>query len=352
MKWQKRLFATLATGVCLATAVAFADDTEPVDDVRQNLFAACFLNDREGWVAGELGRVFHTTDGGKSFSRTATGTARGLLAIACFPNKTIIAVGQLGLAIRSRDGGKTWENLPTNTKRTLLSVAFATPEIGVAVGDFGTIIRTTDGGTTWSTVAMPTEVNLPVDVAEVVQPGDVLLYDVTFTTSTRGIAVGEFGTIFVSDDAGGTWVSQKSPVEITLFGVGFTDTQRGWAVGLESVMVSTTDGGATWQRQEIPAPTGYFLALYDVAVVGKYGWAIGDRGLLMQTSDAGATWKLSDVPIRLAGTWFRGITITPDASGFIVGNRGIVLATQKDAFHEVERSGPVSAGSAAGRDDS
>jgi photosystem II stability/assembly factor-like uncharacterized protein len=107
-------------------------------------------------------------------------------------------------------------------------------------------------------------------------------------------------------------------------------------------MVSTTDGGVTWQRQDIPAPKGYFLALYDVAVVGQYGWAIGDRGLLMQSTDAGATWKLTDVPIRLAGTWFRGIALAPDASGFIVGNRGIVLATQRETFHEVERGAAAS----------
>ena len=346
MKWQKQLFATFVAVVCLAAVTASADGIGEVDDVRQNLFAACFLNDKEGWVAGELGRVFHTTDGGLTFARTATGTARGLLAIACFPNKTLIAVGQLGLAIRSRDGGATWETLNTNTKRSLLSVAFATPEIGVAVGDFGTIIRTMDGGSTWEPVAMPEQVNLPADVAEVVQPGDVLLYDVMFPTPTLGVAVGEFGTIFRSEDAGKTWVSQPSPVEITLFGVGFADAQRGWAVGLESVMVSTTDGGLTWQRQEIPAPKGYFLALYDVAVVGQYGWAIGDRGLLMQSTDAGATWKLTEVPIRLAGTWFRGIALTPDASGFIVGNRGIVLATQRETFHEVERDG-----AAAGRAD-
>lgn len=339
MKWQKQLFATLAAGVCLAAVAVSADDAGELNDVRQNLFAACFLNDKEGWVAGELGRVFHTTDGGQTFTRTPTNTARGLLAIACFPNRTLIAVGQLGLAIRSRDGGATWETLTTNTKRSLLSVAFATPEIGVAIGDFGTIIRTTDAGSTWDPIAMPTEVNLPEDVAEVVQPGDVLLYDVMFPTATHGVAVGEFGTIFVTEDAGKTWASQKSPVEMTLFGVGFADAQHGWAVGLESVMISTADGGLTWQRQEIPAPKGYFLALYDVAVAGQYGWAIGDRGLLMKTVDAGATWKLVDVPIRLAGTWFRGIALGADASGFIVGNRGSVLATERDAFHEVERGG-------------
>jgi photosystem II stability/assembly factor-like uncharacterized protein len=325
--------------VCLVATAALAVSVITADEVRQNLLATCFINENEGWIAGELGRIFHTTDGGKTFARAETGTQRGLLAVACFPNKTVIAAGQLGIAIRSRDGGATWEPLTTNTKRSLLSIAFATPEVGVIIGDFGTIIRTADGGTTWETIPMPEQINLPADIVDIVAPGDVLLYDVSFTSATHGVAVGEFGTIFTTADAGKTWVSQKSPIESTLFGVGFADDgQRGWAVGLESIMIGTRDGGLTWQKEQIPSPKGYFLALYDVAVSGQFGWAIGDRGLLMQTTDGGATWKLVDVPIRLAGSWFRGLSLGPDATGFIVGNRGIMLATQRDTFRELERA--------------
>lgn len=302
--------------------------------VRQNLFATCFTSRDEGWIVGELGRVLRTTDGGRTFVRTDTGTSRGLLAVACREESAIV-VGQLGLALRSRDGGKTWETLQTGTKRTLLGIAFATPEIGVAVGDYGTIIRTEDGGSTWTTVPMPEEVRLPEEVAEVVRPGDVLLYDISFTTAERGVVVGEFGTIFLTEDAGRSWRSVESPVASTLFGVGFADAERGWAVGLDSVMISTADGGLTWKEERIPAPRGLFLALYDVAVSGPFGWAIGDRGLLMQTRDGGATWQLTEVPIRLAGNWFRGVTLRPDGNGFIVGNRGIMLATEGAAFREL-----------------
>jgi photosystem II stability/assembly factor-like uncharacterized protein len=331
---KRRWPATLAAGVCALAALAHARETLSPEMVRQNLFATCFTSRDEGWVVGELGRALRTTDGGKTFVRTETGTARGLLAIACREG-SVIVVGQLGLALRSRDGGKTWETLETGTKRTLLSIAFATPEIGVAIGDYGTIIRTEDGGGTWKPVPMPAEVRLPEEVAEVVPPGDVLLYDIAFTTPERGVMVGEFGTIFLTEDAGRSWQSLESPVESTLFGVGFADAQRGWAVGLESIMVGTTDGGLTWKQEEIPAPKGLFLALYDVAVSGPFGWAVGDRGLLMQTSDGGATWQLTKVPIRFRGDWFRGVTLLPDATGFIVGNRGIMLATERAAFREL-----------------
>ena len=50
------------------------------------------------------------------------------------------------------------------------------------------------------------------------------------------------------------------------------------------------------------------------------------------TADAGATWKLADIPVQMASSWFRGVTILPDGRGFIVGSRGLVLATQGDKF--------------------
>ena len=60
-----------------------------IHDIRQNLFSACFSSDRDGWVVGELGRIFHTSDGGKSFTRADTGTRTAFLAIACLPDGSV-----------------------------------------------------------------------------------------------------------------------------------------------------------------------------------------------------------------------------------------------------------------------
>jgi photosystem II stability/assembly factor-like uncharacterized protein len=240
--------------------------------------------------------------------------------------------------MRSRDKGQTWEKLDTGVKRDLLSVDFATPQVGVAVGDFGTMVRTEDGGQTWSTVALPTDLVLPEDVAEIVQPGDVLLYDIDFVTPERGWMVGEFGVIFTTSDGGKTWTAQKSPVETTLFGVQFTDTNTGFATGIEQVLLHTTDGGATWEKVRVPGRKGFVLGLYDVAVQGKVGWVIGDSGMLLRTTDAGNTWERVDLPIALAGNWFRGIGLTPATRGIIVGSEGLVLLTEGDTYRELTGS--------------
>jgi photosystem II stability/assembly factor-like uncharacterized protein len=304
-------------------------------DIRQNLFSTCFSSDQEGWVVGELGRIYHTTDGGQTFSRADTGTRAAFLAVACLPNGTVVVTGQKGLAMRTRDQGATWEKLETGIKRDLLSVAFATAEVGIAVGDFGTMIRTEDGGTSWSKIPLPADLQLPEDVAEIVDPGDVLLYDVDFATPERGWTVGEFGVILVTADGGKSWSMQKSPVETTLFGVHFVDDQRGWATGIEEVMLHTTDGGATWKRQRVPGVKGFVLGLYDVVVQGNIGWGIGDSGLLLRSTDGGETWTRVELPIKLAGNWFRGVGLTPGAKGLIVGSEGLMLLTEGDQYREL-----------------
>ena len=328
-----RLFV-LAAAWCALMAPARGEDSIPAGEMRQNLFSACFTSDKDGWVVGELGRIYHTTDGGKTFSRSDAGTKAAFLSVACLSDGTIVVTGQKGLAMRSRDKGKSWEKLDVGTKRDLLSVDFATAQVGVAVGDFGTMIRTEDGGTTWTTIALPEDIKLPEDVVDIVQPGDILLYDVDFASPEKGWAVGEFGTVLTTADGGKTWHAQKSPVETTLFGVQFTDDNTGFATGIEQVLLRTTDGGQTWNKVKVPGRKGFVLGLYDVAVQGKVGWVIGDSGLLLHTTDGGDTWQVVELPIKLAGNWFRGIGLTPSTEGIIVGSEGLILTTQGDQYQE------------------
>jgi hypothetical protein len=133
--------------------------------------------------------------------------------VACLTDGTIVVSGQKGLMPRSRDQGKTWEKLDTGVKRDLLSVHFATPQVGVAVGDFGTMAapKTADDV---KKIPLPTDLVLPEDVVDIVEPGDILLYDVDFATSSaagRGRAVPSHHR-----RRRPTWSAQKSPVETTL----------------------------------------------------------------------------------------------------------------------------------------
>lgn len=329
---KKIVYAACLALLAASGGRAVAADKLTAAVIRQNLFSTCFVSDKEGWAVGDLGRVFHTTDGAKTWDRHSFGGTHSFVALACPDSQHLWAVGQAGEIVYSSDGGKTWQPQKSGTTRQLLDVEFVNTQRGIAMGDFGTLLRTDDAGTTWTKIALPEDTKLPADVAEVVAPGDIVLYSGSFLDPDHAWIVGEFGTILASADGGATWHPQQSPVETTLFGVSFADQQRGWAVGLESTLLTTTDGGISWHKADIDTPKGFSLALYDVQVRGNYGWAVGNSGLLLNSKDAGATWQLVDVPVQMRGSWLRGISLLADGRGFVVGARGLVLAADRDSF--------------------
>ncbi len=312
----------------------FSIAAEPLSaaNLRQNLFSSCFISDQEGWVAADLGRTFHTIDGGKSWERQDPGNKRAAVSIACPDRDHLWSAGQVGQIWQSANGGKTWQAQSSGTKRQLVDIAFANTQRGLAVGDFGTLLRTDDGGKTWAKIPLPQNIKLPPDVAEVVDPGDVVLSAIAFADPDHVWIAGEFGVILASSDGGLTWQSQDSPVQTTLFGIFFADPQHGWAVGLENTLLRTADGGTTWQKQEFEAPWGFTLTLYDIAVRGTYGWAVGNSGLLLNSTDGGASWHLVKVPVEMGSSWLRSVSLLPEGRGYVVGASGLVLATDRDKF--------------------
>lgn len=328
---MRRILLACFLAFCLLPGFVRAAERISAQDLRQNLFSVCAKSATEAWAVGDLGRIFHTTDGGRSWEVQTAGTKRPFVAVSCVRDHLWVA-GQAGQIAHSPDGGITWIKQESGTTRNLLDVEFADANRGIAIGDFGTLLRTEDGGNSWTRIPLPENIELPPDIAEVVQPGDVILYSASFASPDQVWLAGEFGVILHSADGGLTWQQQRSGVETTLFGIFAGENQRAWAVGLEGVLLSTEDGGATWKKEAIEMPKGFVLPLYDVAVRGLFGWAVGNSGFILHSQDGGRTWKLADVPVRMAGSWFRGISLLLDGRGFIVGSRGLVLSVDRDTF--------------------
>jgi len=322
------LSALLALG--LAGATHAAESTVDLSDVRQGLFGTCFSTDRDGWMVGELGRIFHTTDGGATWARQDAGTKRPFLAISCLDAKTAWIAGKEGIVYSTHDGGSSWQQSATGSTRHVFTLAFPTPQRGHAAGDFGTMIHTEDGGAHWAVQQVPPDVKLPDSALDTgVDPGDVNLYSLSFPDPDHGWVVGEFGTIMASTDGGQTWHQQHGPVESTLFGVHFTDVTHGWAVGIDSIIVVTDDGGASWRVQ--PSPVAQ-RSLYDVYVRGNQGWIVGSQGTIIKSADAGATWVVEPLPIDLAANWLRSVFVTTAGHGLAVGAEGLVFRIDGNAL--------------------
>lgn len=134
----------------------------------------------------------------------------------------------------------------------------------------------------------------------------------------RIVAVGERGTVLLSDDAGQSWRQAASvPVSATLTAVQFASERVGWAVGHYGVVLRSDDGGEHWTRQ-LEGSAAAQLMLADAKAAGNAravaeaeravqegtdkpllalqfandsdGIVAGAFNLLLQTKDGGKSW--------------------------------------------------------------
>jgi photosystem II stability/assembly factor-like uncharacterized protein len=150
------------------------------------------------------------------------------------------------------------------------------------------------------------------------------LYGVKALSPTDAWAVGNFGSIYKTTNAGQTWETRESGTKNPLFSVDFSDPRNGWAVGKSAIILRTTDGGASWKPQKSVIPTDKHL--FKVAALdANTAWAVGDWGAMTVTHDGGAHWEDRSIAddVVLYDVSF------PDAQhGFVSGEFGTVLATE------------------------
>ncbi|MGD9762755.1 MAG: WD40/YVTN/BNR-like repeat-containing protein [Candidatus Binatia bacterium] len=174
---------------------------------------------------------------------------------------------------------------------------------GWAVGAFGTILRTDDAGRTWAASPAHTTQHL---------------YDVDFVDRSHGWIVGRSGIILHTADGGQTWRRQDGGAGKHLFGVDFADDNCGVAVGDWGVIVVTRDGGRTWEDRSL----GSDIILNDVSMLDCVrGWTVGERGTVLATSDGGRSWAA--LPTGVDKTLF-GVHLADDR-GWVVGIDGLIL---------------------------
>lgn len=318
-------FALLLALAPLGARASSPGDIVPPKDIRVNLFGACFTTSETGWVAGDLGRVFRTEDGGKTWLRQDTGGRRPFFSITCVDDQHVMMATTDGAIYASTDGGTTWKKQQTPVERNLLQVRCATATRCTAVGDYGQVVHTEDGGNTWEDVGLPDDFKLPDMALDMgVDPKDALLYGMSYADENNVWVSGEFGTILKSSDGGRTWTQQESGLESTLFGIYMQDPMNGMVVGIDSVILSTNDGGETWKPIRGPFRERSY---YDVMVSGNIGWIVGGQGTILMSSDGGATWEVFDTPIEMASEWFRGLSLQGE-TGYLVGGAGLVYRSE------------------------
>lgn len=169
---------------------------------------------------------------------------------------------------------------------------------------------------------------------------------------TRLVAVGERGTVLLSDDHGASWRQAQVPVQATLTAVCFADERTGWAAGHLGVILRSVDAGATWEKQldgvqaaelvkqaaqrsgdtqateqaQRLVEEGADKPFFDLEFVDAlHGFAVGAYNLMFATEDGGKTWAAwgprlpNPKSLHLYGVRAHGRTLV------IAGEQGLLL---------------------------
>lgn len=263
---------------------------------------ASFTDLNTGWAATADGSIFKTSDGGANWTEYNFGQAvPGLVFSICYVLKFIdnntgfIVAGKFRslYLLKSIDGGITWSVKDSLVSATLDNRWFDIDfygSNGVIVGNKKDIQKySTDSGETW-TFSTPINDNF----------FGILKY-VKFLSSTEVISIGEgnefFGVpvpVYKSFDGGINWVKKNQSLATVydrVRGAYFKNNLEGVGVGSDgfskAFFVRTSDGGETWT----PYVLDYAFGLQAVAGVGNFLYVVGTTSHFIYSYDFGDTWQ-------------------------------------------------------------
>ncbi len=285
--------------------------------VRQNggtvnkLNAVYFTDANTGTIAGDLGTILRTTNGGQTWFFQDDRTFDINLRDVFFTNiNNGIIAGRTGTVLYTRNGGAFWGVHQVNGLFAELNgVHFIMDSVGIAVGSVGSVWRSTTGGRIWTILFS----SLILDN----------LNEVAFGNNQNGLAVGGTGAVYRTNDGGVTrnsWTLSRI-TNNNLYGVSFGNPNTAWAVGQGGVIFRTTNAGISWSPQN----SGVTVDLNDVFFLDvNLGVAVGQGGTIVRTINGGQTWTrdLSNTLIDLFG-----VHLSNPGTGTAVGGNGTILRT-------------------------
>lgn len=165
-----------------------------------------------------------------------------------------------------------WQN-PLPQGNFLNDIKLINKNIGYAIGSWGTVIKTTDAGVTWKEKEFPVRNRLNA---------------ACFINESIGWVVGDTGIVAKTLDGGSSWSLLNSGTVQKLNNIYFLNEQRGFILGDWNTFLISTDGGLTWVEKN---HNGRFANFYDIVFVNEsIGWVSGGQTNILKTTDGGENW--------------------------------------------------------------
>lgn len=291
----------------------------------QGLNKLAFVDSLNGWVVGDSGVIFKTSDTGKSWVPQNSGLVDNIVSLSIvdqrygyalatkdYQNDTIWYGTRI---LKTTNGGDIWTHRDYFAEfyRTIFFLDSLNGFIG---GDGGRISKTTDGGLTW----VPTLVDSSLW-------SSFPIFEISFCSRNLGFALGGHydlaGVVWRTTNGGDRWTAASWSSD-PMRGIHYIDSIHIISVGGDfeygSALIKTKDGGRSWEY--------VYLAIWGDARAVAFrtpaeGWApLGFTGTYMTTSDTGRTWTSFYSPDTTA---LYDIAFPDSTHGFMVGSNGTIL---------------------------
>jgi photosystem II stability/assembly factor-like uncharacterized protein len=207
-------------------------------EVGSDLLSVQFVNDKQGWIAGNDGVILHTVDRGDTWVRQLDGRQMATLFQSHFQEG--IDRGDVAAADYLDEIKLNFQYGP---EQPILGVWFQDPQHGFAVSTFGMLLSSEDGGKTWQSW-----------MERVDNPQRVHFYSVTGIDGDVYLT-GEQGMVFRLDQVNKRFLPLSTGYTGGLFGI-VGNSQSLIAYGLQGKAFASSDKGQNWQRVETPLTSG------------------------------------------------------------------------------------------------
>ena len=280
------------------------------------------INATSALAIGESGKIFYTENSGNNWSEEDSGTIQDLNSIEFVD--VPIAVGDSGVVL-VKDGDNWFDNSIVGASN-LYDVSVVNYQ---SLNDSLVFVSGMDGevwkwyNNSWIDLSSVTGVNSDI-------------YGIDFVNETHGIAVGVNGVIIGTDDGGASWEPRDVPEAVqgfSFFDVAFINPIRAFVVGENGTLLrSSGTGDSTIGYNWLVWDTGSNSAINAIGYssINKV-WIVGNDNFIALTKDGGKSFYNQSQP-QTIDTDFSGVSFVDGSNGFMVGESGIALYTNREGI--------------------
>ena len=274
-------------------------------------------------TAGEQGHILYSDDNGASWTHAQVPVSLAITSVTFCGQNCAWVTAHDGVLLRSTDRGQSWQTNMTGVDIARLSADAAEAKVTQLQAELEQASPDAIEDLEW---ALDDAQFALEDASAALEEGVTMpLLDVWFEDERRGYAMGAYGILLQTSDAGSTWslISDRldNPDNFHLYSIAQSATGTLLVAGEAGTLLRSRDGGDNWDRPPSPYQGSFFgvVATNDGALI-----AFGLRGNVFRSTDEGDTW--SAVETGDERTLLSGVTRS-DGTIVLVGSAGAVLAS-------------------------